>query len=42
MVDDKEILKTIMGNPEAAVNELVEAANKAGGKDNITAVLINL
>lgn len=42
MVDDKEILNIILGNPEAAVNELVEAANRAGGKDNITAVLINL
>ncbi len=42
LVDDRDILRIISENPEAAVNELVEAANEAGGRDNITAVLINL
>lgn len=41
-VDDKDILRIVKQNPNAAVNDLVEAANNAGGKDNITAILINL
>jgi serine/threonine protein phosphatase PrpC len=28
------------GNPEAAVRELIDAANAAGGKDNVTVVLV--
>ena len=28
------------GNPEAAVNELIAAANRAGGKDNVTVLLV--
>jgi serine/threonine protein phosphatase PrpC len=28
------------GNPEAAVRELIEAANRAGGKDNVTVVVV--
>jgi hypothetical protein len=28
------------GNPQAAVNELIAAANRAGGKDNVTVVLV--
>jgi serine/threonine protein phosphatase PrpC len=28
------------GNPEAAIHELIGAANEAGGKDNITVVLV--
>jgi serine/threonine protein phosphatase PrpC len=28
------------GNPEAAVKELIEAANRAGGKDNVTVLVV--
>jgi serine/threonine protein phosphatase PrpC len=28
------------GNPEAAVNELIAAANRAGGKDNVTVLVV--
>ncbi|SPF49692.1 Protein serine/threonine phosphatase [Candidatus Sulfopaludibacter sp. SbA4] len=28
------------GNPEAAVRELIEAANRAGGKDNVTVLVV--
>jgi serine/threonine protein phosphatase PrpC len=28
------------GNPDAAVRELIEAANRAGGKDNVTVVIV--
>ena len=28
------------GDPEAAVRELIEAANRAGGKDNVTVVIV--
>ena len=28
------------GNPEGAVRELIEAANRAGGKDNVTVVIV--
>jgi serine/threonine protein phosphatase PrpC len=28
------------GNPQAAVNELIAAANRAGGKDNVTVVVV--
>lgn len=45
MVEDKEILETILeeaknGTPKNAVNGLIELANLAGGKDNITALLL--
>ena len=42
MVDDKDIFKIIMENPDTAVKNLVDAANSAGGRDNVTAVLIKL
>ena len=28
------------GNPEVAVRELIEAANRAGGKDNVTVLVV--
>ena len=28
------------GNPEAAVRELIAAANRAGGKDNVTVLVV--
>ena len=42
MVDESDMFKIIMQNPDTAVKELIDAANSAGGTDNITAVLINL
>lgn len=42
MVDESDMFKIIMQNPDTAVKELIDAANNAGGTDNITAVLINL
>lgn len=42
MVDDKDIFNIIMENPDTAVKNLVDAANSAGGRDNVTAVLIKL
>jgi len=43
MVPDQQILETIKkyGQPEAICDELISLANKAGGRDNITAVVIN-
>jgi len=43
MVSHSEINQVLMScpDPEAACNELVDMANKAGGKDNITALIIN-
>jgi serine/threonine protein phosphatase PrpC len=43
MLDDEEILDFIHQeeHPEDAVHALVEAANEAGGEDNITAILIS-
>lgn len=35
-----ETVNTYKGNPEAAVHALVDQANRAGGRDNITALLI--
>jgi serine/threonine protein phosphatase PrpC len=36
----REIVEKNAGEPQAAVQELVDAANEAGGKDNITVVLV--
>jgi serine/threonine protein phosphatase PrpC len=36
----REIVEQHAGRPEAAVRELIEAANRAGGKDNVTVVLV--
>ena len=42
MVEDPQILQIIQGsgNLERAVAELVDQANRAGGADNITALLL--
>lgn len=40
MVDDEEILKLILNNPEDAHEKLVEMANVKGGIDNITLIII--
>ncbi len=39
-VSIRRIVEAQAGNPDAAVQELVRAANDAGGKDNVTAVLV--
>jgi hypothetical protein len=36
----RRIVEENAGNPEAVVQRLIEAANRAGGKDNVTAVFI--
>jgi serine/threonine protein phosphatase PrpC len=36
----RETVERHAGNPDAAARELVEAANRAGGKDNITVVIV--
>jgi len=36
----REAVERNAGNPEAAVRELIGAANAAGGKDNVTVVLV--
>jgi PPM family protein phosphatase len=43
MVSDEEIQEILdrNGDPQDACNELIQAANKAGGLDNITVVLID-
>lgn len=43
MVPDAVILETVKkhDNPEAVCAELIELANKAGGRDNVTAVVLN-
>ncbi|PWU07613.1 MAG: hypothetical protein C5B51_09765 [Terriglobia bacterium] len=38
--DIRHTVERNAGDPEAAVHELVEAANLAGGKDNVTVVLV--
>ena len=41
-VASNEILQTVSanaGNPDTAVDELIEAANRAGGKDNVSVVI---
>lgn len=40
MVPEQEIVKIIKNNPEAPNKKLIEAANKAGGSDNITVIVI--
>ncbi len=43
MVPSAEIRRAVerhAGDPEAAVRELIEAANRAGGKDNVTVLVI--
>lgn len=40
MLRDEEIVKIINENPNEACNRLVEEANRKGGLDNITAVII--
>ncbi|HWB86474.1 MAG TPA: protein phosphatase 2C domain-containing protein [Bryobacteraceae bacterium] len=42
-VPSKQILSALhrnAGNPEGAVQELIDAANRAGGKDNVTVLVI--
>src|SRR5277367_1930231 len=36
----REVVERYDGNAERVANELVEAANEAGGRDNITAVFV--
>jgi serine/threonine protein phosphatase PrpC len=36
----RETVERHGGNPDAAARELIEAANRAGGKDNVTVVLV--
>jgi serine/threonine protein phosphatase PrpC len=36
----REIVERRAGEPEEAAKELVEAANKAGGKDNVTVIVV--
>lgn len=36
----REIVETHAGDPQTAVKKLIEAANEAGGKDNISVVLV--
>lgn len=40
MLSDEEIMKIIKENPESPNKELILAANKAGGTDNITVIII--
>jgi serine/threonine protein phosphatase PrpC len=43
LVTSAEILRTVLenaGHPYGAVHELIDAANRAGGKDNITVVVV--
>lgn len=44
MVDDEDIQKILVGeeDPQAASNALVEAANAAGGQDNITTIVLDV
>jgi len=42
-VTSAEILRTVIGNaghPSGAVEELIEAANRKGGKDNVTVLIV--
>jgi len=42
-VTKEEIKRTVLanaGNPSAAVQELIDAANRAGGKDNVTVLIV--
>jgi protein phosphatase len=42
LVDEREMAKVIIkaSSPQAACEELIAAANRAGGRDNITAILV--
>jgi len=43
LVTSGEILRTVMGNaghPYGAVHELIDAANREGGKDNVTVLIV--
>jgi protein phosphatase len=44
MLSDKHIAQILKANPnpEETCNILVDTANEAGGKDNITAVVVNM
>lgn len=44
MVDEKEIYETVKNtqNPQEACERLVERANENGGRDNITAIIIDI
>jgi len=44
MVEDDEILRIVRreSSPEEAAVKLIEAANRAGGKDNISVVLVEV
>ncbi len=41
MLSDKEIYKTLLENPEKPVENLINNANRQGGIDNITAIIID-
>ena len=36
----RDTVERYAGNPEAAAHELIEAANRAGGKDNVTVLVV--
>lgn len=38
--DIRQVVERHAGKPQAAVRELIEAANRAGGKDNVTVLLV--
>jgi hypothetical protein len=38
--DIRQVVERNAGKPRAAVRELIEAANRAGGKDNVTVLLV--
>ena len=38
--DIRQVVERNAGKPQAAVRELIEAANRAGGKDNVTVLLV--
>ncbi len=40
MISEEKIFEIVQNNPENAVNELVDEANRLGGYDNITVVII--
>lgn len=40
MVTIREIVEAQAGKPDRAIRELIDAANRAGGKDNISVVLV--
>jgi protein phosphatase len=44
MVQDAEIQRTIEGmrSPQKACDALIEAANRAGGEDNIAVVVVEM